>query len=75
MDTDLLHREFADAVKTAGGFAPYARLVGKSKQAVSQSIGRGSIMPPDHVLKVEAALGISRSRLRPDLYPEEDAPP
>lgn len=34
-------------------------------------------LPPEHVLKVEAATGISRHELRPDIYPPEEqaAPP
>lgn len=34
--------------------------------------GRG-LLPAEYVLKVEAETGISRTRLRPDLYPPEMA--
>ncbi|MAO79608.1 MAG: cytoplasmic chaperone TorD [Nocardioides sp.] len=30
-------------------------------------------LPAEYVLKVEAALGVSRHELRPDIYPAQDA--
>lgn len=66
-----LHQVYVDAVAQAGGPVPYSRIVGRSRQAVYKSLGRSGPMPPEHVVKVAAALRIPRGRLRPDLYPEE----
>ncbi len=34
-------------------------------------VNRIGCLPPQHVLKVEAATGISRHDLRPDIYPRD----
>lgn len=34
----------------------------------------GRALPPQHVIKVEEATGISRHVLRPDIYPAESEP-
>jgi len=56
------------AIETAGGQAEFARLIGITAQAVSQ----WDEVPPLRVLAVERVSGVSRSELRPDLYPLED---
>lgn len=56
------------AVERVGGQAKFARLIGVTPQAVSQ----WDEVPPLRVLAVEGASGVSRSELRPDLYPAED---
>lgn len=53
------------AITQAGGGARLAARVGVSKAAVSQ----WTICPPLRVLQVEAASGVPRHLLRPDLYP------
>lgn len=73
MDREQLHHQFVAAAAKAGGLSAYSRIVGVSKQSVAQSIARARPMPVEHVLKVEAALGINRSLLRPDIYPAEPA--
>ena len=55
------------AIVAAGGLTKLAASVGVSKQAVAQ----WEEVPPLRVLAVEAASGVSRNELRPDLYPIE----
>ncbi|MEA3390050.1 MAG: YdaS family helix-turn-helix protein [Pseudomonadota bacterium] len=50
------------------------RLCGVSQQAVWKWVSRMKPLPPEHVLTVEEATGVSRHDLRPDIYPREDAP-
>jgi DNA-binding transcriptional regulator YdaS (Cro superfamily) len=57
------------AIESAGGQAEFARLIGITAQAVSQ----WDEVPPLRVLVVEKVSGVSRSELRPDLYPVEEA--
>ena len=55
------------AIKRAGGVAALAAPLGITAQAVSQ----WDEVPPLRVIAVERATGVSRSELRPDLYPPE----
>ena len=55
------------AIELAGGQTALAKAIGVTTQAVSQWIE----VPPLRVLQVERASGVSRSDLRPDLYPAE----
>jgi len=55
------------AIDAAGGVRALARAVGVSQPAVST----WKRVPADRVLSVEASTGVSRSELRPDLYPQE----
>ena len=64
-----------DAVARVGSQSALARLIGVSQQAVWKWLQSGKPLPAEHVLKVEAATGVSRHDLRPDLYPREPAPP
>jgi DNA-binding transcriptional regulator YdaS (Cro superfamily) len=57
------------AVRLVGGQAKFARLIGVTAQAVSQ----WDEVPPLRVIEVERISGVSRSELRPDLYPLEPA--
>lgn len=57
------------AIKKVGGLAGIAEPLGISEQAVSQ----WDEVPPLRVLAVERVSGVSRSELRPDLYPVEVA--
>ena len=58
-----------EAVENVGGQAEFARLIGITAQAVSQ----WDEVPPLRVLAVERVSGVSRHKLRPDLYPLEEA--
>lgn len=51
-----------------------AAAFGTSQQNLSKLIRHGRMCPPTHVLKVEAATGISKHDLRPDIYPRDGAP-
>jgi DNA-binding transcriptional regulator YdaS (Cro superfamily) len=53
------------AIVQAGGLVALARALGVTVQAVSQ----WDRVPSERVLAVEAASGVSRCDLRPDLYP------
>lgn len=60
-----------EACEKAGGQTAFARLLGlKSQGSVSNYIKRGRL-PPKYVLTVEARTGVSRHKLRPDIYPKE----
>ena len=54
------------AIEACGGASKLAGMLGITRQAVEQ----WEDVPPKHVLRVEGASGISRYRLRPDIYGE-----
>jgi hypothetical protein len=56
------------AVSRAGGQTALARELGIKPQAVQRWCSTGRL-PPLRVLAVEAASGVSRKALRPDIYP------
>ena len=58
------------AIAAAGGVSALSRVLGVSQPAVSG----WKRVPPDRVLAVEAATGIARTTLRPDLYAEAELP-
>jgi TorA maturation chaperone TorD len=58
------------ALRAAGGVGALARSLGISQPAVSN----WQRIPAERVLAVEALTGVSRSVLRPDLYPMTDEP-
>ena len=58
------------AIQAAGNKARLADLVGVSRQCV----GQWSRVPAERVLQIERLTGVSRTILRPDLYPDEAAP-
>lgn len=55
----------ARAKEKMGGTAKLASALGCTTQAISQ----WDRVPVRHVLKIEALTGISRSEIRPDIYP------
>lgn len=59
-----------EAIERAGGRAMLGRALDISGQAISQ----WDRCPAERVLAVEAASGVSRHRLRPDLYPLPNSP-
>ncbi len=61
------------AVDKVGTLTKFGQVIGVSQSAVSQMLKKGSVLGAEHVLKVEAATGISRHVLRPDLYPTDPA--
>jgi DNA-binding transcriptional regulator YdaS (Cro superfamily) len=56
------------AVNQAGGQSALARKLGIAPAAISRWVRQGRV-PPLRVLSVEAATGVSRTALRPDIYP------
>src|SRR5499433_2613498 len=54
-----------EAIRVAGGVGAIARKIG-----ISHSVSNWSRVPAERVLSVEAATGVSRAILRPDLYAE-----
>jgi len=59
----------ATAIEKLGtGQAGIARLLGVTPQAVNQWVSGSRPVPPRHVLVVEAATGVSRHLLRPDVF-------
>ncbi len=59
------------AVKRAGSQSELARRIGVRQGYIWKWLKSGRI-PAERVLAVEAATGISRSELRPDIYPAAD---
>jgi TorA maturation chaperone TorD len=57
-----------EAIRVAGGVGALARKLGISQPSVSN----WSRIPAERVLSVEAATGVSRDMLRPDLYGADD---
>lgn len=63
---------FAKAVEIAGGQAPTARIVEVTQGAIWQRLNAKKSAAAEWVLKLEAATGISRHDLRPDIYPRDE---
>ena len=60
------------AVDLAGSQSEIARLCSVSQAAVWKWLQNSKPLPAEHVLAVEAATGVSRYDLRPDIYPREN---
>lgn len=67
----MSHQTLLDAISKAGSQSAFARAVGTSQQRVSYLIQNKKPLPAELVLPAEAAFGIPRGELRPDLYPPE----
>lgn len=62
------------AIKAAGSQTALSEICGCTQGAISQMVNRPEPrLSHPYVLKVEAATGVCRHDLRPDLYPPEDA--
>lgn len=55
------------AINAAGSQVAIAALCDVTPQAVNQWVKKGKA-PPEHVLTIEAATGVSRHELRPDIF-------
>lgn len=62
------------AVDKAGTQQAMADICGVSQTAVWKWLQSSKRLPAEHVLKAEAATGVSRHHLRPDIYPLEMPP-
>lgn len=67
LPADALRR----AVAIIGGQSKTARLLDLSQTSIWKWVSKGKVLPAEYCLKVEAATGISRHELRPDIYPVE----
>ena len=63
---------FRKAVQLAGSQSALARICDCTPANIGQLLAKGSPLPSRFVLRVEAATGVSRHDLRPDIYPVED---
>jgi DNA-binding transcriptional regulator YdaS (Cro superfamily) len=61
-----------EAVSIAGSQGKLGAIVGKTQAQVSVWVNRDKKLPPDLVLIVERATGVSRHRLRPDVFGDVD---
>jgi len=61
------------AIEKAGGQEKLAKLLGVGQSHISNWKNRNKRIPAERVLDVERVTGVPRHRLRPDLYPLEDA--
>lgn len=59
------------AVKVAGSQSALGRIIGVTQRAVWRWVSEAKPLPPQHVLAIEAATGISKHDLRPDIYPRD----
>lgn len=62
------------ALDRAGSQSQLARICGVSQPSVWKWLQSSKRLPAEYVLRVEAATGVSRHDLRPDIYPV-DLPP
>ena len=71
-----LETPLAESVRKVGSQSAFARLVGKSQSSVYALLHDRKPLWPEVVLAVEAATGVSKHRLRPDVYgPEPTSAP
>lgn len=70
-DLESSVQAFHRAIQTIGGQSAFGRLIGRPQSTVWEWVDRRKQIPAEFVLKVEAATGISRHELRPDIYPLE----
>lgn len=59
------------AIDALGSQSALARVCAVSQAAVWKWLANGKHLPAEHVLRVEKATGVSRTLLRPDLYPAD----
>lgn len=62
------HDALREAVSIIGSQAATARLLGVAQPSVWKWLDRAKELPAQHVRAVEAATGIAKEELRPDLY-------
>lgn len=65
------------AITRAGSQSALAKICGCTPGNINQLVQKKSVLPAEYVLLVEAATGVSRHDLRPDIYPrglQDDSP-
>lgn len=70
---DRRHKALLAAIQILGGVSATARAVERSQPTVSGWVKNERPCPAEAVLALERASGVSRHKLRPDLYPAEAA--
>ena len=60
------------AIAAAGGQTALGRIIGRRQSSIQYRLEAGKSLWAKDVLKVEAATGVSRHDLRPDLYPPDE---
>lgn len=63
-----------DAIFKAGGVSKLAKALRVTRSAVSQWQEEGRQTPAKHCVKIEQLTGVSRHKLRPDVFGKEDRP-
>jgi len=63
------YEALTQAIDVAGSQSELARICGVSPTAVWKWVQSSKRLPGEYVLQVEAATGVPRHLLRPDLYP------
>lgn len=68
------NRALQEAVAKAGSQSKLAHLIGSPVTTVNSWLTRGSLVPANKVIAIEAATGVPRHDLRGDIYPREEGP-
>lgn len=71
VDTPTPLEALDKALQHAGSQAALARICGVTATAVWKWLQSSKRLPAEYVLRVEAATGVSRHDLRPDIYPRD----
>lgn len=71
MEHDASIQAFKRAVGLAGSQTAFAKATGASQQLISYLLKRKRPLSAKYVLKAEAAFGVPRHALRPDIYPTD----
>ena len=66
------HAALLRALARAGSQTAMADVCGIRQQSVSAWVRNRKPLPAEHVLAIEAATGVSRHDLRPDIYPPHE---
>jgi len=65
------YEALCEAVEKAGSQSALARICAVSQTTVWKWLQSSKRVPAEYVLRIEAATGVSRHHLRPDIYPVE----
>lgn len=71
MNDPTRYEALENAIARAGSQQAFADILGVSQPTVWRWLNQSKRIPAEYVLRVEAATGVSRHLLRPDIYPRE----
>ena len=74
VETPTPYEALLQAIDALGSQSELARVCEVSPTAVWKWVQSSKRLPGNYVLRVEAATGVARHHLRPDLYPVDLAP-